>query len=77
MLTEGDSREVEDLASEIDQLMTGIASRTGLTDSTRIAILAALHLADQLKSARADVDAIRDSVQERSRRMTELLDQLS
>jgi cell division protein ZapA (FtsZ GTPase activity inhibitor) len=68
---------VEDLASEIDQLMTGIASRTGVTDSTRIAILAALHIADQLKTARADLEAVRDSIQERSKRMTELLDQLS
>jgi cell division protein ZapA (FtsZ GTPase activity inhibitor) len=57
--------------------MCGIAARTGLTDSTRIAILAAMHLADQLRSARADLEAIRDSVQERSRRMTALLDQLS
>lgn len=68
---------MEDLAAEIDQLMTAIASRSGLTDATRIAILAALHLADQLKSSRADLEAIRDSIQERSRRMTELLDQLS
>lgn len=68
---------MEDLAAEIDQLMTAIAARTGLTDATRIAILAALHLADQLKSARADLEAIRDSVEERSRRMTDLLDQLS
>lgn len=68
---------MEDLAAEIDQLMTGIAARTGLTDSTRIAILAALHLADQLKASRADLEAVRDSVEERSKRMTELLDQLS
>jgi cell division protein ZapA (FtsZ GTPase activity inhibitor) len=68
---------VEDLALEIDQLMTSIASRTGLTDSTRVAILTALHLADQLKAARADLEAVRDTIQERSKRMTELLDQLS
>lgn len=57
--------------------MNSIAARSGLTDSTRVAILAALHLADELKSARADLDAVRDSIQERSKRMTELLDQLT
>ena len=68
---------MQDLAHEIDQLMSSIAARSGLTDATRVAILAALHLADELKTARADLDAVRDSIHERSKRMTELLDQLS
>ncbi len=57
LLADGDPREVESVAHEIDDLMATIANRTGTGDSTRVAVLACLHLADKLhqledKSAR-------------------------
>jgi cell division protein ZapA len=45
----GDPTEVEQLAQTVDSLMTGIAQRAGNIDSTKIAVLACLELADRLR----------------------------
>jgi len=50
LLTESDPREVEEIAEQIDELMSNIASRSGSGDSTRVAVLACLHLADKLRT---------------------------
>ena len=57
--------------------MSSIASQTGVADATRVALLASLHLADQLRNARADLEAVRERVEERSKRLNDLLDQLT
>jgi cell division protein ZapA len=41
---------VEDLAHRVDELMSNIARGTN-TDASRIAVLACMHLADELRSA--------------------------
>ena len=41
---------IEELAHRIDELMSSIAARAGNVDSNRIAVLACLHLADQVES---------------------------
>jgi cell division protein ZapA len=51
LLADGDESEIQDLAHEIDVLMTSIANRASSGDSTRIAVMACLHLADKLRSA--------------------------
>ena len=51
LLTDGDEAEVQAIAGEIDELMTSIANRASSGDSTRVAVLACLHLADKLKNA--------------------------
>lgn len=51
LLADGDESEVQALAHEIDELMTSIANRTSSGDSTRVAVLACLHLADKLRMA--------------------------
>ena len=48
LLADGDEREIQELAHEIDVLMTSIANRASSGDSTRIAVMACLHLADKL-----------------------------
>jgi len=50
--------EVEALARNVDELMTSIAmnSKSSNLDGGRIAVLACLHLADQLRSTQAEVD---------------------
>lgn len=53
--------------------MASISSQTGMADTGRVALLAALHLADELKNARAETEAMRDRVEEGSRRLGELL----
>lgn len=49
LLSSGNPREVMELAQEIDDLMLSIANRQPNADSTRVAVLACLHLADRLR----------------------------
>jgi len=51
LLAEDDAAEVQEIAHRIDELMVSIAGRTNSGDSTRVAVLACLHLADQLREA--------------------------
>jgi cell division protein ZapA len=51
LLVDGDPRETQEIALQIDELMSTIASRAGSVDSTRVAVLACLHLADKLRTA--------------------------
>lgn len=39
-----------DLANQVDELMTSIARKSPNLDSTKVAVFACLHLADQLRS---------------------------
>ncbi len=74
--TGGDPREIEELAAEIDDLMLSIARRTGSLDSARTAVLACLHLADRLRSAEREVEAVRDSLFHKTRDLALMLDQV-
>ena len=71
LLADGDPGEVEAAAHEIDELMANIASRAGTGDSTRVAVLACLHLADKLHSAEAQLREIED----KSARIAGILEQ--
>ena len=46
----GDPREVEAVAASVNNLMLSIAGRVPDADTTRIAVLACLHLADKLRA---------------------------
>lgn len=74
--TAGDPADTERLAIEIDDLMSSIARRAGNLDSTRTAVLACLHLADQLRSVQAELDELRQSVNHRTRDFALLLDEV-
>ncbi|HEU0123442.1 MAG TPA: cell division protein ZapA [Bryobacteraceae bacterium] len=50
LVTTGSEADVEDLAHRVDELMTNIA-RGSNTDASRIAVLACMHLADELRTA--------------------------
>ena len=71
LLADGDPGEVEAAAHEIDELMAAIASRAGTGDSTRVAVLACLHLADKLRSTEAQLRLIED----KSARIAGILEQ--
>jgi cell division protein ZapA len=60
LLADGDPGEVEAVAQQIDELMVTIAGRAGTGDSTRVAVLACLHLADQLRSTEAQLHQLED-----------------
>ncbi len=75
LLASGDPREVEELAQSVDELMLNIARKAPNADSTRVAILACLHLADQLRTLEHDLNALRTRVQSKSGEFAELLQQ--
>lgn len=53
LLADDDAAEVHAIAHQIDELMVSIAAQVSSGDSTRIAVLACLHLADRLREAEA------------------------
>lgn len=70
-----DPEYIQQLAEHVDQCMNDIA-RAGMTvDSLRVAILAALQIADELYQARKEMKDTEDAIAERSARYAELLDQ--
>jgi cell division protein ZapA len=71
LLADDDPGEVEAVAHEIDDLMATIANRTGTGDSTRVAVLACLHLADKLRNTEAQLR----SIENKSARIAEILEQ--
>ena len=71
----GDPTATETLAHEIDDLMSNIARRAGNLDSTRTAVLACMHLADKLRTAQAELNNLKCSVDHKTRDFALLLDQ--
>ena len=59
LLASGDPREVEQVAASVDELMLSIAAKAPNADSTRIAVLACLHLADKLRMAERELGELR------------------
>jgi cell division protein ZapA len=76
LLTAGDPREVEDLARGVDELMLSIAAKSPNADSTRIAVLACLHLADRLHSLEQDLSQLKERVDRKSEEFVGLLEQV-
>jgi cell division protein ZapA len=72
---QGDTREVELLAQNVDELMHNIAAKSPNADSGRIAVLACLHLADRLNSLERDLGALKQRVDSKSEEFAVLLDQ--
>jgi cell division protein ZapA len=73
--TSGDPAQTEELAHQIDELMSSIARRAGNLDSARTAVLACLHLADRLRSVEAELEHLRDSVDKKTRSFALRLDE--
>jgi cell division protein ZapA len=71
LLADGDPAEVEAVARQIDELMANIANRAGTGDSTRVAVLACLHLADQLRASQTQLRLLED----KSARIAGILEQ--
>jgi len=75
LLASEEAGRVEQLAHKIDDLMHTIASKGGNIDSTRIAVLACFHLADQLQIVEDDLAKLRDNVNTKAREFSLLLDE--
>jgi len=76
LLASGNPREVEEVAQSVNDLMLSIAAKAPNADSTRIAVLACLHLADKLRSMERDLSHLRDRVDRKSEEFAAMLDQL-
>jgi len=70
----GNPQEIVEAARSVDELMRNIAQHTGSPDATRAAVLACLHLADQLKMNQAETEDIRRRVAARAAELGEILD---
>jgi len=74
--SDGDNEYIVDLAEYVDRKMREISSGTMTVDSLKVAILAALHIADefyQLKNTQAQTDA---QLAVRSSECSEMLDRI-
>jgi cell division protein ZapA len=72
--TSGDPRDTEQLAHDVDELMSSIARRAGNLDAGRTAVLACLHLADRLRAAERELNALKESINHKTRDFVTLLD---
>ena len=71
---EGDTSYITDLAAFVDRKMREVSDHTATVDSLKVAILAALNIADEhFQTKNAEVELHR-GVAERLERMVELLD---
>jgi cell division protein ZapA len=66
---------IELLAQRVDDLMSTIAVRAGNVDSMRTAVLACLHLADELDSLQRQLANLKDKVDHKATEFTLLLDE--
>ncbi|MCL5746499.1 MAG: cell division protein ZapA [Acidobacteria bacterium] len=76
LLATGDPREVERLAQRVDDLLYSLTEKLPNADTTRIAVLACLHLADRLQELEKDMDRLKERVERKSEEFAGLLAQV-
>ncbi len=72
--TTGDPERLQALCRELDQLMRDVARASGAIDTLKVAVLAALTLADDLKRAREQLQQLDESLSKRSLECVSILD---
>jgi cell division protein ZapA len=76
LLAAGDPKEVEEVAASVNDLMLSIAAKAPNADSTRIAVMACLHLADKLRSLERDLTVLKQRVDRKSEEFAGILEQM-
>ena len=76
LLASGDTREVEAVAASVNDLMLSIAGKVPNSDSTGIAVLACLHLADRLRALERDLQSLKERVDRKSGEFAVMLEQV-
>ncbi len=78
-----DAEYIQQLAALVDAKMRAVAAHGGTADSLRVAVLAALNIADELMALRARYDALagtvdhaEDSMRSRADLLSEMLDEV-
>lgn len=76
-VSSGDDPEyVKRLARYVDEMMAEVFENTPAVDSLKVAVLAALNIADECFSARQELETLDDTVTEKSEEIISLLDPL-
>jgi len=75
LLASEEQGRIEQLAQRVDDLMQSIAMRAGNVDATRVAVLACLHLADELDTLERQITSLKQSVDHKAREFSLLLDE--
>jgi len=76
-VSSGDDPEyVKQLARYVDKVMTEVFENTSAVDSLKVAVLAALNIADERFAAQRQLETLDDTVTEKSEEMITLLDPL-
>ena len=70
-----DSDYIQELAEHVNKRMNEIARATMTVDSLRVAILAAIQIADEYYQSRREMKETEEEIAERSAKYAELLDQ--
>jgi cell division protein ZapA len=76
LLASGDPHETEEVAASVNDLMLSIAAKAPNADSTRIAVLACMHLADRLRAAERDLGEVKARVTSKSEELAGVLEQM-
>ena len=76
LMVAGDPRETEEVAASVNELMLSIAGKAPNADSTRIAVLACLHLADKLRLRERDLSRLQARVDRKSEEFAGMLERL-
>jgi cell division protein ZapA len=76
LLTTGDPERLRDLCTSLDQRMRDVTASTGAVDTLKVAVLAALGLADDLQRVRDELKKLDDSVGRRSLACVSMLDRI-
>jgi len=71
----GEPGEMEALAHSVDSLMISIAQRAGNVDGMKIAVLACLQLADQVRGMEQELAELKARVDGKTREFSILLDE--
>jgi cell division protein ZapA len=72
--TVGDPERLQALCASLDKRMREIAASSGSVDTMKVAVLAALSLADDLQRAREELKKLDESVSRRSLACVSMLD---
>ena len=74
--TTGDPERLQNLCSGLDKRMREVATTTGAVDTLKVAVLAALGLADDLQMVRDELKKLDESVSRRSLACVSMLDRI-
>lgn len=72
--TDGDEDHLRNVTSFLDEKMRAVAESTRQVDSTRVAVLAALNIADEFFSLRARLEEMEGPLRQRVQRCVRLVE---